>query len=271
MNYNHLESRIRQKKSFLCVGLDTDIEKVPAFLKHHERPVLQFNKQIIEATFPYAVSYKLNTAFYESRGIEGWQDLADTVRYLKDDHPDSFVIADAKRGDIGNTSMMYAKAFFEKMDVDAVTVAPYMGEDSVKPFLGFDDKWVILLGLTSNKGAVDFQYFEANNGFKLYQQVIDKSREWGDCKNMMYVVGATRPEQLADIRKLVPDHFLLVPGIGAQGGDLAKVVQYGMNKHIGLLVNASRSIIFAGDGEGFADQAGQAAKVLQSQMSEFVY
>lgn len=269
MNSDELFSNIKKKKSYLCVGLDSTIEKIPASLLKSEYPVFEFNKQIIDATASYAIAFKPNIAFYESRGLKGWSDLELTVEYIKNNYPDVFLIADAKRGDIGNTSAMYAKAFFENMNFDAVTVAPYMGEDSVKPFLNFNDKFVILLALTSNQSAADFQYFASKEGKSLFSEVIDISKNWGTKDNMMYVVGATKASMLADIRKQIPDHFLLVPGVGAQGGDLEKVSEYGLNKQCGLLVNASRSIIFAGNSDNFAEMAAKEAQKLQGQM-EFI-
>jgi len=269
MNSDELFSNIKKKKSYLCVGLDSAIEKIPASLLKSESPVFEFNKQIIDATARFAVAYKPNLAFYESRGLIGWTDLKLTVEYIKNNYPDVFLIADAKRGDIGNTSAMYAKAFFENMNFDAVTVAPYMGEDSVKPFLSFNDKYVILLALTSNQSAADFQYFTSREGKSLYSEVIDTSKNWGTQDNMMFVVGATKASMLADIRKQIPDHFLLVPGVGAQGGDLEEVSEYGINKQCGLLINASRSIIFAGNDDDFAEMAAREAQKLQKQM-EFI-
>lgn len=266
MNSQTLFSNILKKKSFLCVGLDSDYEKIPAHLTKLEHPVFEFNKKIIDATASYAVSYKPNVAFYECRGTEGWHDLALTVDYIKENYPDIFVIADAKRGDIGNTSQMYALTFFGSMNFDAVTVAPYMGEDSVKPFLGFHDKTVIILALTSNPGASDFQYFTSSDNDPLFLEVIRKSSTWGNSDNIMYVVGATKAAMLVRIREIVPDHFLLVPGVGAQGGSLGEVAKYGLNNHCGLLVNASRSIIFAGDNNDFEVAAAREAKKLKDQM-----
>lgn len=266
MNADDLFKKIQAKKSFLCIGLDSEIDKIPASLLDKEDPVFEFNRGIIEATHSYAVAYKPNMAFYESRGAEGWISLKRTVDYLRDTHPGIFLIADAKRGDIGNTSKLYARAFFESMDFDAVTVAPYMGEDSVSPFLGYKDKWVILLALTSNKGADDFQYHpDAENS--LYKLVLSKSQSWADHNNMMYVVGATRAEMLSEIRKTVPDHFLLIPGVGAQGGSLDEVVEHGMNDRCGLLVNSSRGIIFADNTEKYAETAAAKAAELQDQMA----
>jgi orotidine-5'-phosphate decarboxylase len=265
MTRQELINIIRRKKSFLCVGLDSEINKIPPHLLREEDPVFEFNRQIIDATIDYAVAYKPNLAFYESSGLKGWISLEKTISYLhmKKDHV--FLIADAKRGDIGNTSQQYAKAFFEILDVDAITVAPYMGSDSVKPFLTYPEKWVILLALTSNKGASDFQYIKSGDHF-LFEQVLQTSSQWGTTDNMMYVVGATQAEQLATIRKIVPDHFLLVPGVGAQGGSLQDVARYGMTKDIGLLVNASRSIIFASNHEDFAEKAREEAMKMQKEM-----
>jgi len=265
MNYLQLFDNIVRKRSFLCIGLDSEIEKIPASLKKLKDPVLEFNKRIIDATHEYAVAYKPNVAFYESSGAEGWLTLEATVKYIRKKYPDIFIIADAKRGDIGNTSKMYARAFLENMPFDAVTVAPYMGEDSVTPFLTYKDKWVVLLALTSNKGADDFQYHD-EDGLKLYQRVLTVSQKWGSLDNLMYVVGATRAEMLKDIRKIVPDHFLLVPGVGAQGGSLKEVTQYGMTNKCGLLVNSSRGIIFADNTENFAKVAGEKAKEMQTEM-----
>ncbi|MFO7852232.1 MAG: orotidine-5'-phosphate decarboxylase [Bacteroidota bacterium] len=265
MSRNELYGNILKKKSFLCVGLDSDINKIPSFLHKAEDPVFEFNRAIIDATAEYAVAFKPNIAFYESRGAEGWLTLKKTVDYLKEYYPDIFLIADAKRGDIGNTSKLYARAFFENMDFDAVTVAPYMGEDSVKPFLEYPGKWVILLALTSNKGADDFQYHPCEEN-SLYKIVLKKSQSWANRENMMYVVGATRAEMLSDIRKIVPHHFLLIPGIGAQGGSLDEVVDHGMNSSCGLLVNSSRGIIFADATEKYASLAREKAHVLQKQM-----
>lgn len=269
MNFTQLFEQIKKKKSFLCVGLDSDIAKIPAHLLDAEDPVFEFNKAIVDATAEYAIAYKPNIAFYESRGLEGWRSLEKTVQYIKANHPEVFTIADAKRGDIGNTSQMYAKAFLETLDFDAITVAPYMGEDSVTPFLQYPEKWVILLALTSNKGAYDFQFFE-QEGEKLYEKVLKKSQEWGNARNMMYVVGATKADMLDGIRRLVPDHFLLVPGVGAQGGSLEEVAKYGMNKHCGLIVNSSRGIIFADKTERFAIRAGEEALALQQSMERLL-
>ncbi len=269
MNYTQLFEQIKAKKSFLCTGLDSDIEKLPKHLLNHESPVFEFNKQIIDETAEYTVAYKPNLAFYESLGIKGWEALEKTVVYLRSKHPEVFIIADAKRGDIGNTSKLYAKAFFENMNFDAVTVAPYMGEDSVSPFLTYKEKWVILLALTSNKGADDFQYFSEENT-RLFEKVLTKSQEWASKEQMMYVVGATRAEMLKDIRKIAPEHFLLVPGVGAQGGSLQEVAKYGMNDNCGLLVNSSRGIIFADSTENFAKVAGEKAKEIQLEMESLL-
>ena len=270
MIYNQLVENIRRKRSFLCVGLDTDIKKIPAHLADKEDAIFLFNKAIIDATAPYCVAYKPNLAFYESLGVEGWIALEKTIRYIKENHPDQFIIADAKRGDIGNTSKMYARSFFEHLDVDAITVAPYMGEDSVTPFLGYEGKWVILLALTSNKGSHDFQLIEDKNNRRLFENVILTAREWASTEQMMFVVGATQGKLFEDIRVIAPDNFLLVPGVGAQGGSLEEVARYGMNKDCGLLVNSSRGIIYASQGEDFAETAGLEAKKLADQMSELL-
>ena len=267
MNRKQLIEQIKIKKSFLCVGLDTDLELIPKFLLDFEDPVLEFNKRIIDATHDLCVAYKPNSAFYESRGIAGWKSLIDTSNYI----PDTCLgIIDAKRGDIGNTSSMYAKAFFDHaasgMNFDAITIAPYMGSDSVKPFLAFEDKWVILLALTSNEGGKDFQFIDTEHG-RLFENVIQKANSWARNDRMMYVVGATRAEEFLNIRKDAPDHFLLVPGVGAQGGSLQEVCKYGLSASCGLLVNSSRSIIFASSGEDFAERAREEAKKLQSEMS----
>lgn len=267
MNYNQLVQEITKKRSFLCVGLDTALNKIPSFLKKAENPVFEFNKRIIDATAPFSVAFKLNTAFYESNGVQGWIDLEKTVNYIKTYYPDLFVIADAKRGDIGNTSKMYAQAFFNSMKCDAITVAPYMGSDSVSPFLEIEGKWAIVLALTSNEGAYDFQTMELKDSNNtLFETVLVKSKQWGSKENMMYVVGATKPESFKKIREIVPEHFLLVPGVGAQGGDLEQVAKYGMNKSCGLLVNSSRAIIFADNTENFDKVASQKAKEMQGQM-----
>ena len=264
MDKQQLITQIKQKQSFLCVGLDTDIKKIPTHLLELEDPIFEFNKQIIDATKEYCMAYKPNIAFYESMGVSGWNSLQKTLDYIP---KNIFTIADAKRGDIGNTSDMYARAFFENMNFDAVTVAPYMGSDSVAPFLEFDGKWAILLALTSNKGGLDFQTFKNENGKQLFEQVLEISQTWGTDENMMFVVGATRFEQLSKIRKIIPNHFLLVPGVGAQGGNLREVAKYGMNQDCGLLVNSSRGIIYAGNGTDFAEKAGNEAQKLQQQMA----
>ena len=262
------------KKSFLCVGLDTDINKLPKCITESEeiqgaesQMIFKFNKAIIDATAPYCVAYKPNLAFYESRGIDGMIAFENTIKYLHIHYPHHFIIADAKRGDIGNTSKMYAQTFFEAYNLDSVTVAPYMGEDSVKPFLEYEGKWVILLALTSNKGSHDFQLTEDKEGERLFEKVLKKSQEWGNDENMMYVVGATQGQMFEDIRKVAPNHFLLVPGVGAQGGSLQEVCKYGIIKDCGLLVNSSRGIIYASNGDDFAEVAGQKAKELQEQMA----
>ena len=271
MNNQQLFENIRKKGSFLCVGLDTDIRKIPPFLLDTTDPIFAFNKEIIDATAQYTVAYKPNLAFYESEGLEGWRSLEKTVHYIRENYPDIFLIADAKRGDIGNTSSMYARAFFEKMEFDAITVAPYMGEDSVKPFLVYEGNWVILLALTSNKGACDFQFIaDENMGEKLFERVLRVSQNWGNSGNMMYVVGATKAEELTGIRKIVPEHFLLVPGVGAQGGSLEEVAKYGMNKQCGLLVNSSRAIIYASNDTDFAAKAGESAKEVRDEMFELL-
>ena len=268
MNRQELVNQIREKKSFLCVGLDTDLKKVPEHLLKEEDPIFAFNKAIIDATAPYCVAYKPNLAFYEAFGVKGMMAFEKTIKYLKENYPEQFIVADAKRGDIGNTSKMYARTFFGEYDVDALTVAPYMGEDSVTPFLeGYEGKWVILLALTSNKGSVDFQLTEDKEGERLFEKVIRKSQEWGNDENMMYVVGATRGEMFKDIRKVAPNAFLLVPGVGAQGGSLEEVCKYGMTADCGLLVNSSRAIIYADQTEHFAEVAAQKAKEVQEQMA----
>jgi len=271
MNRKELIHQIREKKSMLCVGLDSDIDKIPVHLLDCADPIFEFNKEIIDATQEFAVAYKPNTAFYESRGLEGWQSLERTVDYITENYPEIFTIADAKRGDIGNTSKMYAEAFLNQLNFDSVTVAPYMGEDSVKPFLEIEDKWTILLGLTSNKGAFDFQFIKDQNGVALYETVLETSKNWGTPENLMYVTGATKANQLLNIRKHIPEHFLLVPGVGAQGGSLEEVIKYGLNDDFGLLINSSRGIIYASQGENFADVAGEKAKELQRQMAELMF
>lgn len=271
MNREQLFEQIRKKRSFLCVGLDSDILKIPAHLKETSDPIFAFNKEIIDATQDLCVAYKPNLAFYESLGVSGWESLEKTVHYIRQKYPELFIIADAKRGDIGNTSNLYARAFFDRMDFDAVTVAPYMGEDSVKPFMTYLDKWVILLALTSNKGAADFQFQKnESTGDLLYESVLKTSQKWGDTDNMMYVVGATKAEKLEEIRELVPDHFLLVPGVGAQGGSLEEVAKYGMNDQCGLLVNSSRAIIYASADTDFAEKAREAAMDVQVDMEELL-
>lgn len=274
MNRKELVEQIFAKKSFLCVGLDTDIDQLPTCITESEEiqgaeasMIFKFNKAIIDATAPYCVAYKPNLAFYESRGVYGMIAFENTVKYLKKYYPNHFIIADAKRGDIGNTSKMYAQTFFKEYDLDSLTVAPYMGEDSVKPFLEYEGKWVILLALTSNKGSHDFQLTEDKEGERLLEKVLKKSQEWGNDENMMYVVGATQGSMFEDIRKVAPNHFLLVPGVGAQGGSLQEVCKYGIIKDCGLLVNSSRGIIYASNGDDFAEVAGQKAKELQEQMA----
>jgi orotidine-5'-phosphate decarboxylase len=269
MNHSELFKNIIRKRSFLCVGLDSEIDKIPSHLLKYDDPVFEFNKRIIDATHGLAIAYKPNVAFYEANGIRGWIALDSTLKYIKNNYPEIFVIADAKRGDIGNTSRMYARAFFENMNFDGITVAPYMGEDSVTPFLSYKDKWAVILALTSNKGADDFQY-HSEEGIKLFEKILNKSQKWGTPDNLMYVVGATRAEMLKDIRKIVPDHFLLIPGVGAQGGSLKEVAEYGMNDHCGLLVNSSRGIIFADGSEDFSGVAGVKAKEIQSEMEFYL-
>mgnify|MGYP000707397537 FL=1 len=264
MTKQELFNQIIKKESFLCVGLDADLEKIPDHLLGLDDPIFEFNKQIIDATKDYCVAYKPNLAFYESLGVKGWESLQKTMEYIPSD---IFTIADAKRGDIGNTSKMYAKTFFEYFNFDSVTVAPYMGNDSVSPFLEFKNKWVILLAATSNVGGLDFQYKKIEGGKRVFEEVLEKSLEWGNEENLMYVVGATRAEMLSDVRAIVPDAFLLVPGVGAQGGSLEEVVKYGMNDTCGLLVNSSRGIIYAGSGNDFASAARKKSKELQSQMA----
>jgi orotidine-5'-phosphate decarboxylase len=270
MDKNALFEQIKRKKSFLCIGLDTDLKKIPAHLLQEEDPIFAFNKALIDATAEYCVAYKPNLAFYEYLGVKGWMALEKTVTYLKGKYPEQFVIADAKRGDIGNTSEMYAAGFFEDMPFDAVTVAPYMGEDSVKPFLKYAGKWVILLALTSNKGSQDFQLIKDATGERLFEKVLKTSQSWGTDEQMMYVVGATQGSMLADIRNIAPDHFLLVPGIGAQGGSLEEVVKYGMNKQCGLLVNSSRQILYASSGTDFAEKAAIEARKVQVEMAGYL-
>lgn len=269
MDHAILFENIVKKRSFLCVGLDSEIERIPLFLLTANDPMFEFNKRIIDATHEYAVAYKPNVAFYECYGAKGWISLEATVRYIKENYPEIFVIADAKRGDIGNTSKMYAKAFLKNMPFDAITVAPYMGEDSVTPFLSYNEKWVVLLALTSNKGADNFQYHN-EDGIKLFERVLSISQKWGTINNLMYVVGATRAEMLKSIRKLVPDHFLLIPGVGAQGGSLEEVAKYGLNSKCGLLVNSSRGIIFADNSKSFDKIAGEKAKEMQAEMEKYL-
>ncbi len=270
MNKSELAANIQRKKSFLCIGLDTDLKKIPVHLLKEEDPIFAFNKAIIDATHDLCVAYKPNLAFYESLGLTGWNAFEKTVNYIKVNFPDIFIIADAKRGDIGNTSEMYAETFFGHLDLDAVTVAPYMGEDSVKPFLKYKGKWVILLALTSNNGSMDFQMTEDTNGERLFEKVLRVSQNWGTEDNLMYVVGATRGSLFEDVRKVVPNHFLLVPGVGAQGGSLEEVFEYGKNNQYGLLVNSSRQIIYAGKGEDFAAEARKEARNLQEQMASLM-
>lgn len=266
-----LYEQILRKKSFLCVGLDTDIEKIPHHLHSEASPVLSFNKKIIDATHDLAVAYKPNLAFYEARGAEGWKDLKRTVEYIRSVAPDIFLIADAKRGDIGNTATMYAKAFFGEMDFDAVTLSPYMGKDSISPFLEYEGKWVVVLGLTSNPGAEDFQFLNIGSGdTRLFEAVLHQGSGWGNPDQLMFVVGATHADLIRGIRQIVPDHFLLVPGIGAQGGSLREVVDAGITDQCGLIVNASRSIIYAGEDEGFDKAARKASQLLQQEMARYL-
>jgi orotidine-5'-phosphate decarboxylase len=271
MNKQELVEQIFRKKSFLCIGLDTDIQKIPSHLRSLQDPIFEFNKAIIDATKDFCVAYKPNIAFYESLGAKGWESLEKTLHYIPQD---IFTIADAKRGDIGNTSGLYARAFFDasssNLDFDSVTVAPYMGIDSVTPFLDYPDKWVVLLALTSNAGAADFQMLTQENGRSIYQEVLLKSQEWANDQRMMYVVGATRPEYFQEIRKIVPQHFLLVPGVGAQGGSLSEVCQYGLNSEVGLLVNSSRAILYASNGLDFAERAREEAQKMQLEMSSIL-
>lgn len=270
MTREQLIEQIFAKKSFLCVGLDTDAKKIPAHLLDLHDPIVEFNKAIIDATAPYCVAFKPNLAFYEAHGTHGMIAFKKTVEYIREKHPNHLIIADAKRGDIGNTSKMYARTFFEEYNVDALTVAPYMGEDSVTPFLEYDEKWVVMLALTSNKGSLDFQLMKDENGERLFDKVMRKGMEWGTPQNMMFVVGATRGELFADVRRVAPHHFLLVPGVGAQGGSLEEVCHYGMTSDCGLLVNSSRGIIYASDGEDFAEVAGNKAREMQQQMAELL-
>lgn len=272
MNREQLFEQIKKKKSFLCVGLDTDIKKIPAHLQSLEpsEAIFQFNKAIIDATEKYCIAYKPNLAFYECFGVEGWIAFERTVKYIREQYPEQFIIADAKRGDIGNTSMLYARSFFEHLDLDAVTVAPYMGEDSVKPFLGYEGKWVICLALTSNKGSHDFQLTADADGERLFEKVLCTAQTWGTPDQMMFVVGATQGQLFEDIRRVAPDSFLLVPGVGAQGGSLAEVVKYGMNSQCGLIVNSSRAIIYADGTENFAKVAGEKAKEVADEMATYL-
>ena len=272
MHRNILIQQIKQKQSYLCVGLDTDFTKLPKHLQQNKNAIIDFNKAIIDATKDYCVSYKLNTAFYEANGSKGWEAMEETVNYIPSTH---FKIADAKRGDIGNTSSQYAKAFFETLEFDAITVAPYMGEDSIRPFLEYENKWTIVLGLTSNKGANDFEMQrlvskENNAGIFLYEKVMETVSKWGTADNLMFVTGATKAGELENIRKIIPDNFLLVPGVGFQGGSLAEVSKYGLTKDIGLLVNASRAVIYAGDGENFAEEAANIAQQYQTEMKQYL-
>ena len=269
MTTTQLFKQIQKKKSFLCVGLDVDLTKIPQHLLKEEDPIFAFNKAIIDATHDLAVAYKPNTAFYEAYGLKGWQALRKTIDYLNEKYPEIFTIADAKRGDIGNTSRMYAKAFLEDLGFDSITIAPYMGQDSVEPFLEFEDKFAILLALTSNNGAFDFQT-QTIEGLELYKQVLKTSKTWKNAQNLMYVVGATKAEYLKGIREIVPDSFLLIPGVGAQGGSLEDVCKYGMNSQVGLLVNSSRGIIYASSGEDFSEKARAKAKEMQEQMAGFL-
>lgn len=266
MNRKQLIAQIKAKQSFLCVGLDTDLTKIPKHILKSDDPIFEFNKRIIDATAQYAVAYKPNIAFYEMLGPKGWESIQKTLDYIPDE---IFTIADAKRGDIGNTSGYYAKAFYETYNFDSITLAPYMGVDSIKPFLR-DNKWAIVLGLTSNEGAYDFQKLRLENGMMLFEEVIRKSASWGSSENMMYVVGATRGDMIGKVRELIPDHFLLVPGVGAQGGSLEDVCRYGLNQDVGLLVNSSRGIIYAGKGEDFEEHVSNAAKMLQLQMKSIL-
>ena len=269
MTTQQLIEQIRLKKSFLCIGLDVDLTKIPSHLLETEDPIFEFNKAIIDATHDLCVSYKPNTAFYEAYGLKGWQSLEKTINYINEKHPEIFTIADAKRGDIGNTSTMYAKAFLEDLNFDSVTVAPYMGKDSVEPFLAFENKHTIMLALTSNEGAFDFQTLETN-GKELYKTVLETSKNWKNSQNLMYVVGATKAEYFTEIRKIVPNSFLLVPGVGAQGGSLAEVCKYGMNENVGLLINSSRGIIYASNGTDFTEKAREEALKLQVEMEEIL-
>jgi len=270
MTYNNLIEQIYTKRSFLCVGLDCDRNLLPPHLQRHPDALFLFNKEVIDATAPHCVAYKPNTAFYEVEGVNGWKQLTDTVQYIRTHYPDVMIIADAKRGDIGNTAQRYARAFFEEMNVDAVTLAPYMGTDSMDPFLHYKERWVAVLALTSNASASDFELQLLANGQPLYEAVIEKCSQYGSKEQLMFVVGATRPAKLAEIRKIIPEHFLLVPGVGAQGGNLAEVAKYGMNPRCGLLVNLSRDIIYAGSGADFAREAGEKAQEIAHEMAQFL-
>ena len=270
MNKQQLIEQIKIKRSFLCIGLDVDLDKIPSHLLESDDPIFEFNKQIIDATHDLAVAYKPNTAFYEAYGIKGWKSLEKTIAYINKNYPDIFTIADAKRGDIGNTSTRYAKAFFDDMEFDSVTVAPYMGSDSVEPFLAFADKFTILLALTSNKGGLDFQVIKDENGVTLYERVLQESKTWKNSEQLMYVVGATRPEYFKKIRNIVPNSFLLVPGVGAQGGSLQEVCKYGLNDEIGLLINSSRGIIYASSDKDFAATAREKSMELQKEMNQIL-
>ena len=270
MNFKQLTEAIRRKKSFLCVGLDTDLDKLPPVIRKSENPVFEFNKRIIDATAPFSIAFKPNIAFYESQGADGWQNLQRTAEYIRKNYPGIFLIADAKRGDIGNSSEKYAATFFEKYDFDAVTVSPYMGIDSVGPFLKYPGKWVIVLALTSNKGAEDFQFIRTGRSERLFETVLKTSSTWGDKENMMFVAGATRANMFVVVREYVPDHFLLVPGVGTQGGSLEDVFRYGRNAHCGLIVNASRSIIYADGSDKFDEAARQRAEEMQLLMADLL-
>ncbi|MCX7986236.1 MAG: orotidine-5'-phosphate decarboxylase [Bacteroidales bacterium] len=266
MTYEQLFLQIKRKSSFLCVGLDTDLAKLPTFILNNTDPIFEFNKQIVDSTAPYAIAYKPNLAFYEAYGSKGWQSLEKTVQYIRKNYPEIFLIADAKRGDIGNTANMYAKAFFETLDFDAITLSPYMGADTVKPFLKYKGKWVIILALTSNESALDFQTMNDSTGQNLYQRVLQLGRQWGTHENVMFVTGATQAPLLKDIRHIIPHHFLLVPGVGAQGGSLEEVAENTLTPHCGIIVNSSREIIYASNGLDFAQAAAEKAKELQMKM-----
>ncbi len=271
MNSDQLFEQIRKKKSFLCIGLDTDLSKIPQHILACEDPIFEFNKAIIDATAEYVVAVKPNLAFYEVHGAAGWNSLAKTLKYIRKKYPELFLIADAKRGDITSTAKMYARTFFQTLDCDSITISPYMGKDSVSPFIDYNNKWAILLALTSNESYSDFQMIESKeSGKRLFEEVIEKSSKWGTPDNIMYVVGATRAELFIDIRKVAPEHFLLVPGVGEQGGSLKDVAKYGLNSKCGLLVNSSRGIIYADNSERFADVAGQKAMQLQKEMEEIL-